>query len=113
MANFEYQFAGQLNVPGAMLYNGREASYPIYESCSNLNGETYTNSISLNDVDNTWSVLPGYKIIVYQQTLKCFFFWKERWEVLCKMYYTNPWCEEYSVIPHEHTFRTIYKSQIS
>jgi len=68
MANFEYQFAGQLNVPGAMLYNGREASYPIYESCSTLHGLTYKNSISLGDIDDTWSVLPGYKIIVYQHS---------------------------------------------
>ncbi len=46
---------------GAIMYNGStaimEASYPFFTSQSNLS--------FINDVDDYWTVMPGYKLIVY------------------------------------------------
>lgn len=46
---------------GAIMYNGStavmEACYPFFTSQSNLS--------FINDVDDYWTVMPGYKLIVY------------------------------------------------
>jgi hypothetical protein len=46
---------------GAIMYNGStggmEACYPFFTSRSNLS--------FINDVDDYWTVMPGYKLIVY------------------------------------------------
>ncbi len=46
---------------GAIMYNGStggmEAGYPFFTSQSNIS--------VVNDVDDYWTVMPGYKLIVY------------------------------------------------
>jgi len=50
---------------GAIMYNGStggmEAGYPLFTSQSNIS--------VINDVDDYWTVMPGYKLIVYTDGL--------------------------------------------
>jgi hypothetical protein len=59
---------------GAIMYNGStggtEACYPFFTSQSNLASLTSisssgTGTISIGDIDDYWTVMPGYKLIVY------------------------------------------------
>lgn len=59
---------------GAIMYNGSSSSiancYPFFTSQSNLLTLTSISSsgagtISMNDIDEYWTVMPGYKIVLY------------------------------------------------
>lgn len=59
---------------GAIMYNGSTAGtlscYPLFTSLANLASLTSistsgSGTISIADVDDYWTVMPGYKIIVY------------------------------------------------
>lgn len=63
---------------GAIMYNGNSSAlsscYPFYTSRSNFTALTSTSSsgagtISINDVDDYWTVMPGYKLEVYNDLL--------------------------------------------
>ena len=62
---------------GAIMYNGSSSSiancYPFFTSQSNLLTLTSISSsgagtISMNDIDEYWTVMPGYKIVLYADT---------------------------------------------
>ena len=62
---------------GAIMYNGSSTSiancYPFFASQSNLLTLTSISSsgagtISVGDVDEYWTVMPGYKLILYADT---------------------------------------------
>ena len=62
---------------GAIMYNGSSAAiancYPFFTSHSNLATLTSISSsgagtISVADVDEYWTVMPGYKIVLYADT---------------------------------------------
>ena len=72
MASLYYN--GAPFVYGAIMYNGNSAAiascYPFFTSQSNLATLTsISNSgagtISVADVDDYWTVMPGYKIVLY------------------------------------------------
>jgi hypothetical protein len=60
---------------GAIMYNGSpgfgtSSCYPLFTSLANLAALTSISStgsgtISIADIDDYWTVMPGYKIIVY------------------------------------------------
>lgn len=45
--------------PGAYLFNGNDGSFPIFSSITNYA------AFGMNDLDDNYLVMPGYKIIVY------------------------------------------------
>ena len=62
---------------GAIMYNGNPSAlsscYPFFTSQSNLATLTSISSsgagtISIGDVDDYWTVMPGYKIVLYADT---------------------------------------------
>jgi hypothetical protein len=62
---------------GAIMYNGTvdgtSSCYPVFTSLSNLaaltsKSDSGSGTINISDVDDYWTVMPGYKIVVYGLT---------------------------------------------
>ena len=64
---------------GAIMYNGSAGGiascYPVFTSLSNMSALKSISStgssgtITINDIDDYWTVMPGYKLEVYNDTL--------------------------------------------